>query len=195
MHVCRSEADIPAVAELNALAQQGMRLTLILSQPDARWQGLSGRLSDAHLAQVDGLHEREVFICGPSGFMADAADKLRASGVPASHIKQESFGGLVRSVARAHQVVQLRIGEQAFCGNNQGTILDQAYEQGVALPWSCRAGICGTCKQTLISGEVDHPDAPAITATERAEGKVLTCCAIPLTDLVIGPLCLIVRAG
>ena len=51
----------------------------------------------------------------------------------------------------------------------------------------CRAGICGSCKQTLVSGEVDHPDAPAISAAERAEGKILTCCAVPLTDLVIGP--------
>ena len=33
--------------------------------------------------------------------------------------------------------------------------------------------------------EVDHPDAPAISAAERAEGKILACCAVPLTDLVI----------
>ena len=35
MHLCRSEADIPAASELHAMAQQGMTLTLILSQPDA----------------------------------------------------------------------------------------------------------------------------------------------------------------
>ena len=45
-------------------------------------------------------------------------------------------------------------------------VLDQAHKQGVELPWSCRAGICGSCKQTLLEGEVDHPDAPAITAAE-----------------------------
>jgi ferredoxin-NADP reductase len=187
MHLCRNEADIPAFAELSALSQQGMRLTLILSQPNAHWQGMSGRLNDAHLAQVEDLFKREVFICGPSGFMANATGRLRAFGLPASHIKQESFGGPIRSVTRAHQVVQLRIGERVFWGNNQGTILDQAYKQGVALPCSCRAGICGTCKQTLLSGEVDHPDTPCITVAERAEGKILTCCAVPLTDLVIGP--------
>ena len=88
-------------------------------------------------------------------------------------------------MARPHQAVQLRIGKQSFAGNNQGTVLDQAHKQGVDLPWSCRAGICGSCKQTLLAGEVDHPDAPAITAAERAEGKILTCCAVPLTDLEI----------
>jgi uncharacterized protein YcbX/ferredoxin-NADP reductase len=187
MHLCRSEADIPAAAELHALAQQGMALTLILSQPDGHWQGLEGRLCDAHLTQIKGLHQREVFLCGPHGFMADTAARLTALGVPASQIRQESFGGAILSVARPHQALLLRIGAQSFTGNNQGTVLDQAHKQGVELPWSCRAGICGSCKQTLISGEVDHPDAPAITAAERAEGKILTCCAVPLTDLVIGP--------
>ncbi|EKB20262.1 hypothetical protein HMPREF1168_02210 [Aeromonas veronii AMC34] len=185
MHLCRSEADIPAASELHAMAQQGMTLTIILSQPDSHWQGQKGRLGDEHLALVKGLSGREVFICGPRGFMADAAAKVAALGVPATRIRQESFGGAILSVARAHQPVQLRIGEREFAGNNQGTILDQASKLGVDLPWSCRAGICGSCKQTLVSGEVDHPDAPAISAAERAEGKILTCCAVPLTDLVI----------
>ncbi len=66
MHLCRSEADIPAAAELHALAQQGMTLTLILSQPDTHWQGLKGRLGDEHLKQVKQLAEREVFICAPT---------------------------------------------------------------------------------------------------------------------------------
>lgn len=185
MHLCRSEADIPAAGELHALAQQGMTLTLILSQPDTHWQGLKGRLDEVHLKQIKGLQQREVFICGPHGFMADAAARLAALGVPAGRIRQESFGGAILSLSRPHQAVQLRIGEQAFAGNNQGTVLDQAHKQGVELPWSCRAGICGSCKQTLVSGEVDHPDAPAITAAERAAGKILTCCAVPLTDIVI----------
>lgn len=187
MHLCRSEADIPAAHELHAMARQGMTLTLILSQPDEHWQGLKGRLADEHLKQVKELAGREVFVCGPHGFMADATARLLGLGVAAERIQQESFGGAILSVARPHQAVQLRIGERAFAGNNQGTVLDQAHKQGVELPWSCRAGICGSCKQTLLEGEVEHPDAPAITAAERAEGKILTCCAVPLTDLVIGP--------
>lgn len=185
MHLCRSEADIPAAAELHTLSRAGMQLTLILSQPDGHWQGLSGRLSQAHLARIPELLAREVFLCGPQGFMSEAVEQLRELGVPAGRIRQESFGGAILSVARPHRAVQLRIGEQSFAGNNQGTVLDQAHKQGVELPWSCRAGICGSCKQTLVEGEVDHPQAPAITAAERAEGKILTCCAVPLTDLVV----------
>ena len=185
MHLCRSEADIPAAAELHALRLAGMQLSLILSQPDGHWQGMSGRLGKGHLEQVRDLLAREIFLCGPHGFMSEAVRLLQEQGVTAERIRQESFGGAILSVARPHQVVQLRIGEKSFAGNNQGTVLDQAHKQGVELPWSCRAGICGSCKQTLLEGEVDHPEAPAITAAERAEGKILTCCAVPLTDLVI----------
>lgn len=134
MHLCRSEADIPAASELHAMAQQGMALTIILSQPDNHWQGLQGRLNDEHLQLVKGLAEKEVFICGPHGFMTDAAAKVAALGVPAARIKQESFGGTILSVAHPHQAVQLRIGAQSFTGNNQGTVLDQANKQGVELP-------------------------------------------------------------
>ena len=184
MHLCRSEADIPAAAELHALAQQGMTLTLILSQPDTHWQGLRGdsAMSISHWSK--GWPDGRCLSAAPRLYGRCGA-RLTALGVPAERIRQESFGGAILSVARPHQAVQLRIGKQSFAGNNQGTVLDQAHKQGVDLPWSCRAGICGSCKQTLLAGEVDHPDAPAITAAERAEGKILTCCAVPLTDLVI----------
>ncbi len=188
MHLCRAQADIPAAGELAAWAQQGMQLTLILSQPSADWPGPRGRLDDTHLALVPQVQGREVFLCGPQGFMADATLRLRELGLGAHQIHQESFGGAVRVQARPHQALTLSVGGQSFAGNNQGSILDQAYKQGVALPWSCRAGICGSCKQTLQSGTVDHPEAPALTAEERAQGLILTCCAVPLTDVVLAPL-------
>ncbi|UBO75329.1 MOSC N-terminal beta barrel domain-containing protein [Aeromonas rivuli] len=183
MHQCRSEADIPAPEELYALARQGMQLTLILSQADSHWQGLHGRLEADHLARVQHLHQREVLLCGPQGFMAHAITLLQGAGV--SRIRQESFGGAPLISARPHQGLTLQIAGKAFAGNNQGSILDQASKQGLELPWSCRAGICGSCKQTLVAGEVEQASAPALTEAERAEGKILTCCAIPLTDIEI----------
>ncbi|MFM4963125.1 MOSC N-terminal beta barrel domain-containing protein [Aeromonas bivalvium] len=183
MHQCRSQADIPAPEELHALTRQGMQLTLILSQADESWQGLRGRLDKDHLDRVSGLGEREVFLCGPQGFMAAAIPLLGAAGV--SRIRQESFGGAPLITDRPHQALALSIAGKRFAGNNQGTILDQASKQGIELPWSCRAGICGSCKQTLSAGEVDQPDAPALSEAERAQGKILTCCAVPLTDIEI----------
>ncbi|MGB6190107.1 MAG: MOSC N-terminal beta barrel domain-containing protein [Aeromonas molluscorum] len=183
MHQCRSEADIPVPEELHALARQGMQLSLILSQADGHWQGLQGRLGAEHLALVQHLCERDVFLCGPQGFMSRAISLLQGAGV--KRIRQESFGGAPLISARPHQEVTLQIAGKRFAGNNQGSILDQASKQGLDLPWSCRAGICGSCKQTLVAGEVEQASAPALTEAERAQGKILTCCAIPLTDIEI----------
>lgn len=188
LHLCRSEADIPAREELLALRLGGMQLQLVLSRPDAHWNGLSGHLTRDMLADITDLTERDVYLCGPSGFMQLALAWLRELGVPAGQLHHESFGGGIIAVARAHRAVQIRIGEREFAGNNQGTLLDQAAKQGIDLPWSCRAGICGSCRCRLSKGDVDHPAAPALDDAARARGEILACCAVPLGDVEIEPL-------
>ena len=67
------------------------------------------------------------------------------------------------------------------------SILDAARRAGLALPYSCLSGVCGSCKATLISGECHYPRNPpsALNAAEVARHQVLLCQASPLTDLVI----------
>ncbi|MGH8211696.1 MAG: FAD-binding oxidoreductase, partial [Rhodanobacteraceae bacterium] len=58
---------------------------------------------------------------------------------------------------------------------------------GLALSYSCLAGVCGSCKATLIEGECTYPRNPpsALSLAERAQDAVLLCQAVPKTDLVI----------
>lgn len=67
------------------------------------------------------------------------------------------------------------------------TVLEGARRAGVALPYSCLAGACGSCKATLLEGECFYPRIPpsALDAAERASRQVLLCQAVPVTDLVI----------
>ena len=67
------------------------------------------------------------------------------------------------------------------------TILQAALRQGVWLPFACGHGTCATCKVQVVEGEVDIGAASpfALMDIERDERKVLACCAIPLSDLVI----------
>ena len=67
------------------------------------------------------------------------------------------------------------------------SILVAAQRAGLALPYSCLAGVCGSCKATLVSGECRYPRNPplALDATERARHEVLLCQAEPASDLVI----------
>lgn len=66
-------------------------------------------------------------------------------------------------------------------------VLDAAERAGVNLPYSCRDGICGTCKARLSSGVVDHGYyAPsALSEQEREQGYFLMCCSIAQTDLLV----------
>lgn len=67
------------------------------------------------------------------------------------------------------------------------TILNAALRQGVWLPFACGHGTCATCKCLLIEGDVDQGDASpfALMDMEREDGKILACCAMPESDLVI----------
>ncbi len=67
------------------------------------------------------------------------------------------------------------------------TILEAARRCGLALPYSCLAGVCGSCKATLIEGECDYPRNPpsALNSSERARGQILLCQAVPRSDLII----------
>ncbi|GGB87299.1 phenol hydroxylase P5 protein [Marinobacterium zhoushanense] len=67
------------------------------------------------------------------------------------------------------------------------TILDAALRQGVWLPFACGHGTCATCKVQVVEGEADIGNASpfALMDMERDEGKVLACCAMPESDMVI----------
>jgi ferredoxin-NADP reductase/ferredoxin len=65
------------------------------------------------------------------------------------------------------------------------TILDAAAAAGLTLPSSCAQGLCGTCKSTLVAGEVDMRHNGGIRPREIAAGKVLLCCSRPKSDLVV----------
>jgi len=67
------------------------------------------------------------------------------------------------------------------------TILEAALKHGYTLPYSCRDGVCGTCKGKVVTGRVDYGSHQESTLSdaEKAAGMALFCCAKPLSDLVL----------
>lgn len=186
-HQCRSEEDIPFAEELNALKEKhaGLQIYTLLSQPSEAWQGMSGRLSQEHLALIPKLAQREVFVCGPEGFMDLALNLLSLLGVPENQCHQEFFSPPVSGIDAPPMEVNITVEGEYVRGDNQRPILIQAEESGVFIDYSCRAGVCGCCKMRLLEGEVHQPDMPALFPGEKEEGLVLACCCVPKSDVVL----------
>ncbi|TQI79963.1 hypothetical protein FHU10_5187 [Serratia fonticola] len=68
---------------------------------------------------------------------------------------------------------------KVFTGNNQQILLEQLEQQGIRIPYSCRAGLCGSCRMTLVEGEV----APLKKSALADNGTILSCSCIPKSDV------------
>lgn len=64
---------------------------------------------------------------------------------------------------------------QTFIGNNQQPILEQLEQHGIAMPYSCRTGVCGRCQIVLEDGEI----TPMTQSAERRNERILACSCIP----------------
>ncbi|MFZ3561965.1 2Fe-2S iron-sulfur cluster-binding protein [Streptomyces sp. BH055] len=136
------------------------------------------------------LAEREVFTCGPAGYMRAVRELLTSEGFDMAHHHEESFAFEAPPVATEPTLgtgfkVQLaRTGRTIEC-DAETPVLAAAAREGITLPASCAQGMCGTCKTTLLSGTVDMRHAGGIRPREITNNKILLCCSTPREDLVI----------
>ncbi len=88
---------------------------------------------------------------------------------------------------RSHFSVTVEPSGRNFTVQGDETVLAAGIRQNIGMPYGCKDGACGSCKCKKLSGSVVHRNhqAKALSSEEEAAGFVLTCCATPLSDLVL----------
>lgn len=182
------------------------RLTLhtVFSQEHMDSPLNSGRLTQAKLGEFLGVLIQpqqldHVFVCGPHGFNDEADEALLAAGVPAEHIHIERFGvpvdaGGVKAKPAAQpgdapqamiQIIRDGLSREIAFRSEHGNVLEAAAAAGLEVPYSCKSGVCCTCRAKLIEGKVRMDRNFALEKHEVEAGFVLTCQAHPLTERVV----------
>lgn len=175
-------------------------LVFILSRELQDIELFNGRIDERKCGQllkqwIDPSGIDVAYICGPQTMMEQVSRTLQDHGVGRQRIKMELFASGLPVLPRktptvpvngagACKVTVVQDGRtrELFIPRNGGTILDSALEQGIELPYSCKGGVCSTCRCKRTRGEVDINAAFALEDYEIARGFILTCQSYPVTD-------------
>ncbi|MGW4524556.1 fatty acid desaturase [Amycolatopsis sp. NPDC004378] len=136
-----------------------------------------------HPAKVD-----EWFLCGPRGLMDLVRRTLADADVPEENVHFELFRGAapLRDPAGLPARLAVTLGgtTSGLAARAGETVLDAALRAGLEVPYSCTGGACGTCRATLLHGQVDMDVRYALTEDDVAACRILTCRARATTPEV-----------
>lgn len=94
---------------------------------------------------------------------------------------------LADALAQSFFSVTVQPSGRSFIVPRGDSVLTAGISQGISLPYGCKSGSCGSCRCKMLSGNVVHGahQSKALSTEEEASGYVLTCCAMPQSDLVL----------
>lgn len=184
-HAARTPDETLFTAELTRLQHimPNLSVSVTVSQAAPGWFGLRGRISRRLISvAIPDFARRDVFCCGPAAFMDEAKLVYVAEGGRKEAFHTEAFGprATTASLAPADPIAgaatyQLRIGERLLQVHHDETVLQASLRQGVVIPCGCGQGLCGTCRVSKVSGEVEMHHQGGLALDEEKGGYILAC--------------------
>ena len=208
LHAARDRQHHPFAAEVRRLmpALTGGRSYVCYSRPGSDDKigedfDAAGHLSRSVFEEIGIPREADVYLCGPTRFMADMKETLADLGMARARIHVEIFDGsesrtpgifsaatraphLPKDDANTGPLVSFARSGIAVHWKAAAyqSILELAEACDVPVRWACRAGVCHNCESGLVSGAVAYEPQPL---DMPADGNLLVCCSQPIGDVVI----------
>lgn len=193
------------IEDLKNRFMERFSLVHIMSREHQDIELFNGRLDGDKVRQLlavwmDPAAVDYAFVCGPQDMTESVTQTLQDLGLEKSQIKFELFGAPKgpRALRSGHDarkapgadqcqltVVYEGVTRNLTINKNQDSLLDAALAQGIELPYSCKGGVCSTCRCKVIEGEVDMDANFALEDYEVKRGFILSCQSFPVTDRVL----------
>ena len=201
----RTQATTMFIDDLYALKNRFMdrlQLNFVFSREEQEFEPMAGRLDGAKVRELyrhfgAGLRATDCFVCGPDTMIRDVSDALVDLGMDPAHVHSERFG-VPRKATAAPARIAPKTAEQAQITvimdghkksfdmqRDDANIVDAAADHGIELPYSCKGGVCATCRCFVQEGEVSMETNYGLEPWEVEKGFVLACQSRPVSEVVV----------
>lgn len=152
--------------------------------------------TDIIKSNLDILKSDAFFICGPEEMISEINEVLKTFGVSDDKIKFELFTTPVLMKKDGHSeeidfsgnsnITMMVDGESTtFSLDAKKNILEKAIDEGVDAPYSCKGGVCSSCKGKVLKGDVFMKMNYTLTDSEVEDGYILCCQSFPRSEEVV----------
>jgi ring-1,2-phenylacetyl-CoA epoxidase subunit PaaE len=191
------------LTDLKDTYMERLNLAYVMSREQQDIDLFNGRISEEKCAQFlqhwVKLDDVDVaFICGPEDMMHGVSKALQAGGMAKQNIKIELFAASIPkhqhqaravqdgSAAQTEVTVVMDGSHTTFSmERDKESLLDAGLRHGIDMRYSCKGGVCSTCRCKVLDGKVDMDVNYALEDYEIARGFVLSCQSFPVTDKVV----------
>jgi ring-1,2-phenylacetyl-CoA epoxidase subunit PaaE len=191
------------LADLKDAYLDRLKLVYVMSREPQDIELFNGRITREKCAEflrhwIDIKDIDVAFVCGPEDMMHGVSGALQDAGLPKERIRIELFAASIPkhqhkprpieagASARTEVTVIMDGSAASFTMDKEKeSILDAGLRAGIDMRYSCKGGVCSTCRCKVLDGQVEMDVNYALEDYEVARGFVLSCQSFPITDKIV----------